>query len=61
MTLPSTALTHEFLAAAGGLGLADYDFAVVFDVLASLSGLPPSAKAAPAAAATATASKAGGS
>jgi 3-hydroxyisobutyrate dehydrogenase-like beta-hydroxyacid dehydrogenase len=52
VTLPTTALTHEFLAAAGGLGLADYDFAVVFDVLASLSGLRPSPKAEPAAAAS---------
>jgi 3-hydroxyisobutyrate dehydrogenase-like beta-hydroxyacid dehydrogenase len=66
VTVPTTALTHEFLAAAGGLGLADYDFAVVFDVLASLSGLPPSAKAPPAAtdataAKAAIAAKAGGS
>jgi hypothetical protein len=30
--------------AAKGLGLAKYDFAVVFDVLARLSGLPPSKK-----------------
>lgn len=43
-TLPTTALTHEFLAAAHGRGLADYDFAVVFDVLAELSGLAPSRK-----------------
>ncbi len=42
--LPSTALSHELLTAARGLGLAAYDFAVVFDVLAGLSGLPPSAK-----------------
>jgi 3-hydroxyisobutyrate dehydrogenase-like beta-hydroxyacid dehydrogenase len=46
VTLPSTALAHEMLAAAGGLGLAGYDFAVVFDVVAALSGLPPSPKAA---------------
>jgi len=44
VTLPSTALSHEWLAAARGLGLADHDFAVVFDVLAELSGLPPSKK-----------------
>ena len=44
VTLPSTALTHEWLAAAGGLGLGDYDFAVIFDVLAELSGLPASKK-----------------
>src|SRR5262245_33351630 len=52
VTLPSTALTHEMLAAAGGLGLARHDFAVVFDVVAALSGLSPSPKAAVAAAAT---------
>jgi 3-hydroxyisobutyrate dehydrogenase-like beta-hydroxyacid dehydrogenase len=42
--LPTTALTHEWLTMARGLGLGDYDFAVVFDVLASLSGLAPSHK-----------------
>lgn len=52
--LPSTALSHELLTAARGLGLADYDFAVVFDVLAELSGLQPSTK-------SATAAKRGGS
>ena len=45
--LPSTALAFQFLTAARGLGLAHHDFAVVFDVLATLGGLPPSAKAAP--------------
>jgi 3-hydroxyisobutyrate dehydrogenase len=35
VVLPSTALAHELLTAAGGLGLADHDFAVVFDVLAT--------------------------
>ena len=45
VALPSTALAHELLTAARGLGLADHDFAVVFDVLASMSGLPPSLKA----------------
>ena len=44
VTLPSVALTHEILTAAKGLGLAKYDFAVLFDVLAQLSGLPPSKK-----------------
>jgi 3-hydroxyisobutyrate dehydrogenase-like beta-hydroxyacid dehydrogenase len=44
VTLPSVALTHELMTAAKGLGLAKYDFAVVFDVLARLSGLPPSKK-----------------
>ena len=47
--LPATALAEEMLTAARGLGLAGYDFAVLFDVLAQLSGLRPSAKAAPAA------------
>jgi len=43
--LPSTALAHEMLTAARGLGLAEYDFAVVFDVIAWMSGLPGSRKA----------------
>ncbi len=42
--LASTALAHEMLSAAKGLGLAEWDFAVVFDVLAKLAGLPPSPK-----------------
>ncbi len=42
--LPTTALTQEWLTMARGLGLTDYDFGVLFDVLAGLSGLPPSAK-----------------
>lgn len=42
--LPSVALAHEMLTAARGLGLAEYDFAVVFDVLARMSGLPGSPK-----------------
>jgi 3-hydroxyisobutyrate dehydrogenase-like beta-hydroxyacid dehydrogenase len=44
VTLPLTALTQEWMTAARGLGLGDYDFAVVFDVLAQLSGAPPSTK-----------------
>jgi hypothetical protein len=44
VALPSVALTHELLTAAKGLGLAKYDFAVLFDVLARLSALPPSKK-----------------
>jgi 3-hydroxyisobutyrate dehydrogenase-like beta-hydroxyacid dehydrogenase len=44
VTLPSVALTHELLTAAKGLGLAKYDFAILFDVLARLSNLPPSQK-----------------
>ena len=39
--LPTTALTQEWLTMARGLGLGDYDFAILFDVLASLSGVPP--------------------
>lgn len=46
VALPTVALTHEMLAAARGLGLTRYDFAVVFDVIARMSGLPPSRKSA---------------
>jgi 3-hydroxyisobutyrate dehydrogenase len=42
--LPTVALTYEMLSAARGLDLADYDFAVVFDVIARMSGLRPSVK-----------------
>ncbi len=42
--LPSVALAHEMLTAAKGMGLTEYDFAVVFDVLAKMSGLSPSPK-----------------
>lgn len=44
VTLPSVALTQELMTAAKALGLAKYDFAVVFDVIASMSALPPSKK-----------------
>jgi 3-hydroxyisobutyrate dehydrogenase-like beta-hydroxyacid dehydrogenase len=37
--LPTTAVTNEFLTAARGMGLAKYDFAVMFRVLAQMSGL----------------------
>jgi len=37
--LPTTAVTNEFLTAARGMGLAKQDFAVLFRVLASLSGV----------------------
>jgi 3-hydroxyisobutyrate dehydrogenase-like beta-hydroxyacid dehydrogenase len=37
--LPTTALTNEFLTAARGMGMAGKDFAVVFDVLARMSGV----------------------
>src|SRR3984893_3607586 len=36
--LPTTAVTNELLTAARGLGLAEQDFAVVFEVLAKMSG-----------------------
>ena len=37
--LPTTATANEFLTAARGMGFADKDFAVVFDVLARMSGI----------------------
>jgi 3-hydroxyisobutyrate dehydrogenase-like beta-hydroxyacid dehydrogenase len=37
--LPTTATTNEFLSAARGMGLANEDFAVVFQVLAHLAGV----------------------
>jgi 3-hydroxyisobutyrate dehydrogenase-like beta-hydroxyacid dehydrogenase len=37
--LPTTAVSNEFLTAARGMGLAKLDFAVVFDVLARMSGI----------------------
>jgi 3-hydroxyisobutyrate dehydrogenase-like beta-hydroxyacid dehydrogenase len=39
--LPLTALTQEWMSKARAMGLGDHDFAIVFDVLASMSGLPP--------------------
>ena len=42
--LPTTALVQQWLTMARALGAGDDDFAVVFDVLASLSGLGPSIK-----------------
>jgi len=42
VTLPTTALTQEWLSMARGVGLGERDFATVFDVLAGLSGLPAS-------------------
>jgi 3-hydroxyisobutyrate dehydrogenase-like beta-hydroxyacid dehydrogenase len=42
VTLPTTALTQEWLSTARGVGLGARDFATVFDVLADLSGLPAS-------------------
>jgi 3-hydroxyisobutyrate dehydrogenase-like beta-hydroxyacid dehydrogenase len=37
--LPTTAVSNEFLTAARGMGFAKQDFAVVFDVLAKMSGV----------------------
>ena len=37
--LPTTAVANEFLTAARGMGLAKYDFAVLFKVLAQMSGV----------------------
>jgi len=37
--LPTTAVTNEFLTAARGLGLQEQDFAILFEVLARLSGV----------------------
>jgi len=42
--LPTTGITQEMMTAARGLGMGHFDFAVVFDVLAAMSGLAPSAK-----------------
>jgi 3-hydroxyisobutyrate dehydrogenase-like beta-hydroxyacid dehydrogenase len=38
VSMPTTAVTNEFLTAARGMGLAEKDFAVVFEVLAKMSG-----------------------
>jgi 3-hydroxyisobutyrate dehydrogenase-like beta-hydroxyacid dehydrogenase len=37
--LPTTAIVNEFLTAARGMGMADQDFAVIFNVLARMSGV----------------------
>jgi 3-hydroxyisobutyrate dehydrogenase-like beta-hydroxyacid dehydrogenase len=37
--LPTTAISNEFLTAARGMGMAKLDFAVMFDVLAAMSGV----------------------
>jgi len=37
--LPTTAVTNEFLTAARGMGLEEKDFAIVFEVLAQMSGV----------------------
>ena len=40
--LPTTAVTNELLTAANGMGIGDKDFAVLFDVLAAMSGVETS-------------------
>jgi 3-hydroxyisobutyrate dehydrogenase-like beta-hydroxyacid dehydrogenase len=40
--LPTTALVQQWLTMARGVGFGERDFGTLFDVLASLSGLPPS-------------------
>jgi len=42
--LPTTSLTNEFLTAARGMGYAAEDFAVVFEVLATMSGMKSGVK-----------------
>ena len=42
--LPLTAVTQEWMSKARAMGLGEHDFAIVFDVLASMSGLPPAPK-----------------
>jgi 3-hydroxyisobutyrate dehydrogenase-like beta-hydroxyacid dehydrogenase len=37
--LPTTAVTNEYLSAANSMGLGHYDFAILFDVLARMSGI----------------------
>jgi 3-hydroxyisobutyrate dehydrogenase-like beta-hydroxyacid dehydrogenase len=37
--LPTTAVTNELLTAANAMGIGDRDFAVLFDVLASMAGV----------------------
>lgn len=37
--LPTTATTNEYLSAARGMGLDHHDFAIIFDVLARMSGV----------------------
>jgi 3-hydroxyisobutyrate dehydrogenase-like beta-hydroxyacid dehydrogenase len=40
--LPTTAVTNELLTAANGMGIGERDFAVLFDVLAAMSGVQTS-------------------
>ena len=42
--VPLTELAQEWMSKARAMGLGDHDFAVIFDVFASMSGLPPAPK-----------------
>lgn len=37
--LPTTSITNQFLTAGRGMGIGDYDFSIIFDVLAKMSGI----------------------
>jgi 3-hydroxyisobutyrate dehydrogenase-like beta-hydroxyacid dehydrogenase len=37
--LPTTSATNEFLTAGRAMGVGDYDFSIIFDVLAKMSGI----------------------
>ena len=37
--LPTTATANEYMSAARGMGLGEYDFSIIFDVLARMSGI----------------------
>jgi 3-hydroxyisobutyrate dehydrogenase-like beta-hydroxyacid dehydrogenase len=37
--MPTTAVTNEFLTAARAMGMVEKDFAIVFEVLAQMSGV----------------------
>jgi 3-hydroxyisobutyrate dehydrogenase-like beta-hydroxyacid dehydrogenase len=37
--LPTTAITNEMLTSARGMGLAERDFAILFEVLARMAGM----------------------
>jgi 3-hydroxyisobutyrate dehydrogenase-like beta-hydroxyacid dehydrogenase len=39
--LPTTAVTNELLTAARGMGMAQLDFAALFNVLAKMAGVEP--------------------
>jgi 3-hydroxyisobutyrate dehydrogenase-like beta-hydroxyacid dehydrogenase len=39
VTLPTTSITNDYLSRSRDMGLDHYDFAVLFDVLAKISGV----------------------